>query len=147
MGYQLHGLIGFSNDMKFVCEKWNHAKVVPLTDETALIPMTSVLFDEMNNGDASPAIGKFELLTIGIENTILKLFNNTKIAYVEADYFGGMGVQSGIVWWEGKRVFEKELQGDVINEILRYFGVVKISSMDEFDSVRLGRFRSTDRWG
>ena len=37
-------------------------------------------------------------------------------------------------------------QQDVINEVLRMYGVSKNRSRDEFDAVGLGRHRSTEDW-
>lgn len=68
------------------------------------------------------------------------------IAYVEAEYFGGMGNQSGIIWRDGKRIFKKLAEQDVINIILNQFGIKRSKSLDEFDTVGLGRYRNTKDW-
>jgi hypothetical protein len=83
----------------------------------------------------------------GLENEIMKIIGNEKVSYVEVEYLGGEGGQSGIIWNEGKRIFEREFQLEVVNEILRHFGVVKDKKMrDEFDTVGLGRHRNTEDW-
>lgn len=63
------------------------------------------------------------------------------VAYVEAEYFGGVGEQSAVLWRDGVR---EELGS--INEALRALGVRGIAGRDEFDTVDLGRHRSTQDW-
>jgi hypothetical protein len=147
MGYFLNAFLGQINNLKRIESKFKKAKVVPLTTEIALIPMTEDLFDEINNYRNENHIEKWELLTTDVENEILKLIGNEKLSYLEVEYFGGEGGQSGIVWKDGKRVFEVSFQQEVVNEILRQFGVVKDKKLrDEFDTVGLGRHRNTEDW-
>ena len=74
------------------------------------------------------------------------------VAYVEAEYFGGVGEQHAVVWQDGgARLLASELPG-AVNEALRALGAVRVASAstgvleDEFDSVGLGRHRSTQDW-
>jgi hypothetical protein len=147
MGYFLNAFLGPVDNLKKIESKFNKAKVVPVTTEIALIPMTEDLFNEINNYRSENQIGKWELLTTDVENEILTLIGNEKLSYLEVEYFGGEGGQSGIIWKDGKRIFEVEFQQEVVNEILRQFGVVKDKKMrDEFDTVGLGRHRHTEDW-
>jgi hypothetical protein len=74
------------------------------------------------------------------------------VGYIEANFFGGDGNQSCIVWRDGEvvlgalRVDDEEpptprLRDWPINRALRFFGVKAQSGHDEFDTVNLGRFR------
>ena len=77
------------------------------------------------------------------------------IAYVETDYFGGGGTQSALAWVGGALVL-KPMTVDAaaqrrrpamtwpINAALRTIGIKAAPSMDEFDTVGLGRFRSNE---
>jgi hypothetical protein len=146
MGYYLNAFLGRQDDLKKIVEKFRTSKVVPLTDQVALLPMTEKLFDEINDYRINDTIGSFDFLTADVEREILNTIDGGMVAYVEVEYFGGTGSQSGILWKEGKRIYEKELEQDVVNDILRQFGVVKEASKDEFDTVGLGRNRRTERW-
>ena len=69
------------------------------------------------------------------------------VAYVGAEFFGGAGTQWGVVFEDGSEVLRPDNGYGAINQILRHMGVVVTSgSGDEFDSVRLGRFRRTEDW-
>lgn len=111
-----------------------------------LLPMTGDLFNEINNYRSNNGIEKYEFLTSDIETEILKTINNQMIAYIEVEYFGGIGVQNGIIWKEGKRIFDQSGPQNVVNSILQQFGIVRTKSKDEFDVVGLNRHRYTDDW-
>jgi hypothetical protein len=77
------------------------------------------------------------------------------VAYVEADYSGGVGEQSVEVWDSGKVVLDHlhlaakapvPAAGTPIAQALRRLGVAKGDYHDEFDAVGLGRHRDTDDW-
>jgi hypothetical protein len=80
----------------------------------ALVPMTDELFNEINKYRVDNVVGNWEFLTTDIENEILDLIGHDMLSYIEAEYHGGQG---GIIWKEGKRIFEIEFQQDVINDI------------------------------
>jgi len=74
------------------------------------------------------------------------------VGYIEANFFGGDGNQSCIVWRGGEVVFgplrvddeeppTPRLRDWPINRALRFFGVEAQPGHDEFDTVNLGRFR------
>jgi len=147
MGYFLNAFLGQVDTLDKIERKFNSAKVVSLTTDIALIPMSENLFNEINNYRGENAIRKWEFLTTDVEDVILALIGNDKLSYVEIEYFGGEGGQSGIIWKDGKRIFEIEFQQEVVNAILREFGVEKEEKMrDEFDTVGLGRHRNTEDW-
>ena len=77
------------------------------------------------------------------------------VAYVEADYFGGVGEQRAAVWDAGrlslgplyKGVDEAfPAEGSPISQALRYLGVQRGEHYDEFDAVGLLRHRRTEAW-
>jgi hypothetical protein len=75
------------------------------------------------------------------------------VAYVEAEYFGGIGSQFAVVWQGGTIVLgpltldEDEPWPPVgwspISQALRHLGV---SAGVQFDAVRLGHHRQTEDW-
>lgn len=83
----------------------------------------------------------------------------SKIAYVETDFFGGIGRQSAVLWDEGLIVFgpktessnsrsgpptPESLAASPINSVLRQLGARKKGQIDEFAGVGLNRIRSMD---
>ncbi len=144
MGYSLHGFIG-EKDVLSVFD-YQNAKLIHLFDKLYLIPLTGELFDEVNDFRTNNGIEKFELLTTDIENEILKVIGDRMLSYVEAEYFGGEGGQSGIMWKNGKRIFHETFSKDTINKILKEFGIKNKLFKDRFDTVGLGKYRNTDDW-
>jgi len=68
-----------------------------------------------------------------------------RVAYLEAEFFGGTGDQASAVWDRGELVLGPTVAPSAINHALGSIGVSPGSS-DEFDALELGRFRSTDDW-
>lgn len=77
------------------------------------------------------------------------------LAYLETNYFGGMGFQSAALWNGGRLVIRPSklnvaLDGPVawserpINRVLAAMGVVRVEARDEFDSFGLGFYRSNE---
>ncbi len=65
------------------------------------------------------------------------------IALISTDYFGGLGEQSAKLWLEGFQVEVKDKERP-INEALKKLGVVAEMDLDEFDTIRLGYYRSIE---
>jgi len=78
------------------------------------------------------------------------------VAYVEAEYFGGVGEQHAAIWDGGALVwgpmsigFRQSIppQGAAISQALRRIGVIcSDGSHDEFDAVGLRRHRHHEDW-
>jgi hypothetical protein len=73
------------------------------------------------------------------------------IAYLETDYFGGVGMQLAAFWRDGRQVIDLITEGDKqvhegspINRVLRELGVVALDGRDEFAVQGLARYRSND---
>ena len=146
MGYYLQAFICKQSDENIFSDNFDKAKKIEIGQGLSLVPMTEELYDQINKFTISNPIDKFEYLTQNIETKILKLTNGKKIAYVEAEYFGGEGGQIAIIWNNNKRENLFPYGQGCINEVLKEFGVKTNSNFDEFDSVGLGRCRNTIDW-
>ena len=103
----------------------------------------------------------YEELTKETRKILKELSFKGKCAYIETDYFGGPGVQISEAWYNGERFIGPLISFDgienpkvpsgavivenSINETLKTIGVYKHEGKDEFDSVRLGWYRSNDK--
>lgn len=68
-------------------------------------------------------------------------------AHVETDYFGGAGEQYAELLEStnnGFKVIQRGNGDNPINYILRVYGVFRNISMDEFDSINLGSYRTNE---
>ena len=95
---------------------------VPLTEQVALVPLPGQLTAEAEHRAA-------EVSRAGV------------VAYVEAEYFGGVGEQRAVVWRDGAGT-----EPATINDALQILGVRRTADRDEFDSIGLGRHRTTRDW-
>jgi hypothetical protein len=81
----------------------------------------------------------------------------TTAAYVEAEFWGGTGMQASFVWEDGKMAFGPEVASGAINAALRrlgvqdesrgvFYGLPLIPGKEPFDMIGLGRHRSVGGW-
>jgi hypothetical protein len=96
---------------------------VPLDQGVALVPLRE-------DGDPENAARR-----------AARLSDAGPVAWVEAEYFGGVGEQHAVVWRHG--VGEEV---GTINAALQALGVRRSGDHDEFDTLGLGRYRATADW-
>lgn len=97
--------------------------VVALAPGLALVPLTSEQASLLGGEEAWPALG-------------------SPLAHLTASYFGGVGGHDCDLWVDGRKI----ARGLDINEVLGHFDVKAEAPQDAFDTVGLGRFRSTEMW-
>ena len=122
-----------------------------------MIPMVGTLLQELEKRyqgrtrvtepdiqQFSPSIHpNFERLIVGVDKFARHLSKRGMVAYVEATFTGGYGGHATMIWENGQLIGEP---GDRINVVLQRLGVVATSGLDEFDTVGLGRHRTTRQW-
>ncbi len=146
MGYSLNAVIGCTPALHHLSSNFKNAKALNLHNELYIMPMSDELFDEINNYKPSNHIGSFIFLNERIANLLAAASEDGTIAYFEADYFGGTGYQSSIVWVNQDVVFSEEKSKDAFNKSLKLMGVRKKEGCNEFETVGLNRFRGTEEW-
>jgi len=143
MGYNLQAIIGSQSLLESVSSRFVSALVAPLNFEMALIPVTDELLDEVGaSGDA----GRFYKLTNSMKEWVCDISHDGPVTYVEAEFFGGAGSQSAVVWKHKAILLEPIHKPDAINQALRSLGVRKGHCRDEFEALGLQRHRNTDDW-
>ncbi|WP_326556592.1 hypothetical protein [Micromonospora sp. NBC_01796] len=159
MGYHLVAVIGGSDLLGRV----TRAATVSLTQGLSLLPMTDEFRDEV--GDGSPVVpAGFEFMPGGFDRTLMSWSAGGPVAYVEAEYFGGVGTQCAAVWHGGTLVYGPCAEPPLprtrdeplgrrtastrspISAALHRLGVVRGEHDDEFAAVGLGRHRDLDDW-
>lgn len=121
-------------------------RLVPLLGGVDMVPIGKAalkahalpflpLTDEGNQG-----------LPVVIVELCERLSTGGSLAYVEAEFFGGIGAQAHALFASGKQVGPVVVSDDAINEALRHVGVQKGEAADEFDAIGLGQRRNTDDW-
>ena len=154
MGYTLEAVVGSVGVLAVATSRLPAAVVVPLRQDLALLPMTDELFDAVTDGSVDRPLG-FRTLPGGFDRALASWSSAGPIAYVEAEFFGGVGTQRAALWVAGElvlgpvsvsedRPFVPE-EGPV-SRVLARLGVRRDGHRDEFDAVGLGRHRSTADW-
>lgn len=131
---------------------------VPLGPSVSLVPLTDELFDELAEDSGATHEEAFAKFPPGLDRVLAELSRIAPVAYVEANYFGGMGSQAAAVWQGGAlRYGPERIDDDVVeprpiserpvNRALRRLGVrVDPEALDEWDTVRLGRHTDSEDW-
>jgi hypothetical protein len=116
----------------------------------AFIPMTDALVDRLAARfptSTCQAPGEFSKLSASAVHWLEQLSAMGRVAYIETEYFGGVGVQAAAAW-EGGKIILGPRQGDIgpINDALKLLGVIRTQMEDEFDVAGLARHRLTEEW-
>ncbi|MFD1887633.1 hypothetical protein [Paenibacillus wenxiniae] len=149
MGYYFNGILTSIEAWTAYKEKYNHLCAIELYQQIIAIPISDDLYneinDETNNGQLTSA-PNYDSLTDAIKQLCSEFSRIARTAYIEAEYFGGVGTQNGIVWDAADVIFEETLSEHAVNKALQQLGVIRTEEQDEFDTVQLGRHRSIERW-
>jgi hypothetical protein len=156
--YTLEAILAQKAIIEDAVEDFLNAKLIQLPQDIYMIPMVGTLLQELEiryqggtkvtdpdwqQFSESLFHPTFERLIVGVDQFARHLSRNGLVAYVEATFTGGYGGHATMLWEYGKRL---DPPGNNINIILKRLGVVCSSRHDEFDTVGLGRYRSTKRW-
>ncbi|MCK2242474.1 MULTISPECIES: hypothetical protein [unclassified Crossiella] len=136
--YELNAIIGAVDLLRTRAVGFEQAVVVELRQGLGLVPVTAELLREWGSG---------------VDGVLAEWSRSGPIALVEADFFGGEGSQSAVVWRDGEvdwgPVFAEEFRGPwrewPINAALDRLGAVS-GGGDLFDAVGLGAERDVADW-
>ncbi|MFF8646523.1 hypothetical protein [Streptomyces sp. NPDC015345] len=152
--YCLQVVIAAESVLRELAGSTTEACIIPLGQHLWLLPMTDALFDVVTAAGA-PELNGFWKAPAGYDRLLTACSETGPVAYIEADYFGGVGTQTAQVWDGGKialgplHLAEGEpspTTGTPISQALRRLGATKGNHVDEFAAVGLGRHRDTDDW-
>lgn len=152
--YRLQAVIAAEHVLRDLVGACEDANIAPLNQGLSLLPMIDEFFDAVTVREM-PKLDGFWKIPAGFHLALAACSANGPVAYVEADYFGGTGEQSAMVWDAGQIVLgHLRLAGKIsipdagtpISQALRRLGVTKGVHQDEFDAVGLHRHRDTAQW-
>ncbi|MFD5573082.1 hypothetical protein [Streptomyces cadmiisoli] len=154
MSYVLHAVIAEGETLRGMTRGLPAARLASVGQGLSLMPMTKALIESVADGSGAGASG-FCRLPGGFEKTLADWSVRGPVAYVEAEYFGGVGEQRAAVW-EGGTIVLGPLHleegrpfppaGSPISQALRRLGVVAGPGEDEFSAVGLVRHRHGEAW-
>ncbi len=144
MGHCIRAVIGARESVRRLAEDWLKAKVVELPQGFGMIFMTDDLLEDVGEllevSDELP-FSELENFTEEVKTLIERYSFRTKLAYIETEYFGGVGTQAGVLYENGRIAVEPSRGEGVINILLRELGVWHYPDKDEFDMLELGKYR------
>jgi hypothetical protein len=119
-----------------------------LDEGMVLFPLPEHLLEEIVSLPEREPTPKFEHLSAGLTKLLREISAISTLMYFETEYFGGDGEQSAIVFAQGNVILGPTRDNiGPINEGLRLLGVRRRPDRhDEFDTVGLGRRRSSEDW-
>lgn len=147
-----HNLSGIITSFKYSGELPN----IILVGNFHFIPLSN----DFSSSYSEPTLDPYDDLTKESRKLLKELSFYGKCIYLETLYHGGPGVQLSETWLNGERI-EGPLYSydgitdpkipenvveveDSINQSLRNIGIYRHDGLDEFDTVRLGWYRSND---
>ena len=161
MSHHLRGVLGPDDSINEFARDWLR-EPLPLGQNISLLALTDSLVESITEltgkGDNRP-YEQFEFLPSSVVDLLERYSSACWVAYFETEYFGGVGTQAVGVWrdrelilgpkissasWDPKNRNYVVDNGWPINEALRFVGVWTDGSKDEFDTLGLGQYRSTD---
>ena len=152
--HYVQAIIGNEGTLHQFVSAFPQARMAELRDGLVLIPLT----DKLSKAVQGTAWPPFERLTSPFGHALSAASTTSPVAYIETEYFGGTGTQAAIVWNNGTVTMEPalyETPSDLdlplmeqpINRALAILEVTcEPGQVDLFDTVGLGKFRSTEEW-
>lgn len=145
MGYYFNGILTSIEAWDAYKGKYYNICAIELYPNIIAIPISDDFYDEINKEQITK-VQDYEYLTDALKQLCSDFSKIARTAYIEAEYFGGVGTQNAIVWEASDIVFEETLSGNAINKALQQLCVTRTDDRDEFDTVQLGRHRSNECW-
>ena len=145
MSYVIQALVGGPKAMSL--ETVGDLALVTLPQDIMLAPLTGTVRARRGLNECPLTDeGAEPLLPASVLDLLRTASLRGRIAYIEAELFGGAGLQACLLADGGDTVGPIYRGSDAINKALSFLGVIKGHSRDEFDAVNLGLHRSTDDW-
>jgi hypothetical protein len=110
-----------------------------------ILPVDAGFIDSVTEARPAQSSEKFMLLTAAFNELLRRLSRFGPLAYVETEYFGGIGGQGAAVYSGGETVMEPEWrESGPINRALGLIGVKRRLHRDQFRALGLEGYRSND---
>lgn len=165
MSHHIQVIIGKEAIIDELKNRWVHAYKLSLKQGFALIPLKTELLEditELVNNQGENQYTEFEYLNASLDELLMSESHRRQLAYLETDYFGGVGTQSAILYKNqaiGLGPLKTEIRWNselmsceilpegkqAINQVLERIGVRQVGEKDEFDSIELGFCRSNQK--
>lgn len=121
--------------------------MLSLPQDYALIFLNDKLFDDIDELVDLKNTSNYPHLNYLTDSVIcfLKEYSlKGQLLYMKTDYLGGYGTQAGVIFENGDMKFEPMHGDGTVNHLLKLLGVRKHLQRDEFDTLKLYKYRRMD---
>ena len=161
MSYQLSAVVADAELLREETRDLDHAVLATLRQDFALLPVTPQVVEELTGAPPDYAVEEpapehpFALvLSPALTEVLARWSRRGPVAYVEAEFAGGLGYQAAVVWLDGERswgprfdaVFDRPRGEWPINGALVELGVEPGAWIDPFAELGLHVERDTAGW-
>jgi hypothetical protein len=150
MGHAINGFIGRTAELLSHLFEMPSAMPCSLSQGYLILPITESMVSE---DDMASNHGNFIRFTRPLEEWAIALSQYSPIAYIETDFFGGIGEQQAICWSHSSILCgpltsneRTPLPQGAINQVLQALGVTRGNACDEFAALGLDRYRENEDW-
>lgn len=143
MGHNIQAFISKEKVISQMASDWLMEKKT-LKQGFAMIFLTNELFDnvtELDGLENQLDCEELRLFTTAIQHLMEKYTFRQEMAYIETDYFGGVGTQAGLLMRNQQIVIGPQKTAGTINVLLKEMGVCREKGQDEFASLGLDKYR------
>jgi hypothetical protein len=148
MGHHIQAIIAPMETADAISRDWPELPRLDRDGGFSIFPVDAALIDQRIAPDKTPTItgDQFMLLTNGFRDVLRTLSRGGQLAYVETEYFGGVGGQGALVYREGNEIMPPTWhESGPINDALKLIGLKRGVCADEFAAAGLGLVRDNDR--
>jgi hypothetical protein len=144
MAYTLQAVVGRASVVRATC---GDLPVVALAQDVIMIPLTTAVRSACGEIPFLPLTDEGrDTIPDPLKVLCSRLSAHGRVAYLEAEFFGGDGTQAMFLAEHGSVIAGPKVDPHAINEALQALGVRSDSHHDEFDAIDLGRHRGIDDW-
>jgi hypothetical protein len=147
MGHCIHAIVAPTETADAISVSWPDLPRLDRSNGFVIFPIDADLIDARIAPDIIPAEsgGEFTLLTNGFRKLLQALSRNGQLAYIETDYFGGVGGQGALVCHNGDEIMPPTWdKSGTINDALALIGMPHSLFTDRFTAAGFDRIRDND---
>jgi hypothetical protein len=148
MGHCIHAIVAPSETADSISSHWPDLPRLDNDNGFAVFPIDAEFIDARIATDKTPTVtgDEFMLMTNGLRSLLRTLSADGQLAYVETEYFGGVGGQGALVCRNGSEIMPPTWrESDTINDALKLIGVPRGAFADEFVAAGFGLVRNNDQ--
>lgn len=146
MGHSITAVIGSPDVIARVVSAAGCPQPISLIGGLQIAPLGHDQIDKLTALHPGEHVDGFNYLSAALRLALMNAVQEGTAAYIETDYFGGVGSQAATVFSDGSFAIPEETTFP-INAALRALGVRAAPGVDEFDTLGLSRFRDLESLG